>query len=230
MVAGRDDDRLREQPRGLLGHLRDERGRNGHATSDVVGRERPASGVVLGRQAARLRPLGRRRAAVRHGCRRWRATTAHRRDRGGGRPCLVARRVDDRLLTPRAGHGRTRDLARRRGRVESASADEARRGGDRPRLGAGRRDHRVRGEVGRHAVRHLHRRARRGSPKRVVSAPDDAFEPAYAPDGERLAYFSGGAIFVHDTTGEDTALTDPDDNDSSPAWNPTSAGGEEADR
>ena len=69
-----------------------------------------------------------------------------------------------------------------------------------------------------------------GSPKRVVSAPDDAFEPAYAPDGERLAYFSGGAIFVHDTTGEDTALTDPDDNDSSPAWNPTSAGGEEADR
>ena len=69
-----------------------------------------------------------------------------------------------------------------------------------------------------------------GGPERVVTAADDAFEPAYAPDGQSLAYFSGGAIFVHDATGADTRLTDPDDNDSSPAWNPMPTGGEEADR
>lgn len=68
-----------------------------------------------------------------------------------------------------------------------------------------------------------------GSVKRVGTAPDDAFEPAYSPDGESLAYFSGGAIFVHDAAGDATALTDADDNDSSPAWNPTLAPGEEAD-
>jgi Tol biopolymer transport system component len=61
--------------------------------------------------------------------------------------------------------------------------------------------------------------------RRVVAGPEDAFEPAFSPDGQSLAYSSGGAIQVLDAAGEETVLTDPDDNDSSPAWKPAAGSG-----
>ncbi len=59
-----------------------------------------------------------------------------------------------------------------------------------------------------------------GGVRRVVAGPDDSFEPAFSPDGQMLAYFTDGAISVVDAAGEDALITDPDDNTSSPAWNP----------
>jgi Tol biopolymer transport system component len=49
---------------------------------------------------------------------------------------------------------------------------------------------------------------------------DDAFEPSWSRDGSLIAYSRGGAIFTIDESGQETALTDPADNDSSPVWNP----------
>lgn len=57
--------------------------------------------------------------------------------------------------------------------------------------------------------------------ERLTSSVDAAFEPAWSPDGASLAFSQDGSIVVLDLgTDESSTLTDPEDNDSSPAWNP----------
>ncbi len=56
--------------------------------------------------------------------------------------------------------------------------------------------------------------------RRATPAGVDAFEPAWSPDGELLAFSRDGAIVAVDAAGNETQLTDPENNDSSPAWNP----------
>jgi TolB protein len=66
--------------------------------------------------------------------------------------------------------------------------------------------------------------------RRAVRSAEDAFEPAWSPDGEILAFSRGGAIVTIDAEGNEVQLTDPDDNDSSPAWNPSPPTDEQADQ
>jgi Tol biopolymer transport system component len=62
-----------------------------------------------------------------------------------------------------------------------------------------------------------------GRDRRAVTVTaEDSFEPAWSPDGSTIAYSEGGAIVTVELgeEGEATKLTDSDNNDSSPAWNP----------
>ena len=59
--------------------------------------------------------------------------------------------------------------------------------------------------------------------RRLVQSPEDAFEPAWSPDGSEIAFSRDGAIVVATLSGVERQLTDPADNDSSPAWNPAPA-------
>lgn len=59
--------------------------------------------------------------------------------------------------------------------------------------------------------------------RRLVQSPEDAFEPAWSPDGSEIAFSRDGAIVVATLSGVERQLTDPEDNDSSPAWNPAPA-------
>lgn len=55
----------------------------------------------------------------------------------------------------------------------------------------------------------------------VVATAADNFEPSWSPDGGTVAYFEDGAIFTVELGGGDVKkLTDNENNDSSPAWNP----------
>jgi Tol biopolymer transport system component len=56
--------------------------------------------------------------------------------------------------------------------------------------------------------------------RRHTQAPEDAFEPAWSPDGRTIAFSRGGAIETVDLDGSLTTITDAENNDSSPAWNP----------
>ena len=64
--------------------------------------------------------------------------------------------------------------------------------------------------------------------RRVTYSTEDAFEPAWSPDGSTIAFSRGGSIVTIDPNGEQQqVLTDADDNDSSPDWNPRPVEGEE---
>jgi Tol biopolymer transport system component len=53
----------------------------------------------------------------------------------------------------------------------------------------------------------------------------DNFEPSWSPDGSKIAYQDDGAIFAVELGGGDIKkLTDRNNNDSSPAWNPRPPG------
>ncbi len=56
--------------------------------------------------------------------------------------------------------------------------------------------------------------------QRPVRSSVDAFEPAWSPDGSEIAFSRDGAIVVATLSGDERRLTDPEDNDSSPAWKP----------
>jgi TolB protein len=64
-----------------------------------------------------------------------------------------------------------------------------------------------------------------GQNAKVMTSRDDSFEPAWSPDGKTIAYSAGGAVFLIDVAnGEERMLTDPENNDSSPAWVPRAEG------
>lgn len=56
--------------------------------------------------------------------------------------------------------------------------------------------------------------------RRLTRTGPDAFEPAWSPDGKTIAFSRNGSIVTIDLEGNEEELTNPDNNDSSPAWNP----------
>ena len=64
-----------------------------------------------------------------------------------------------------------------------------------------------------------------GKDARLRTSSDDSFEPAWSPDGKTIAFSAGGALVLMDVgNGDEKTLTDPDNNDSSPAWAPSTEG------
>ncbi len=63
--------------------------------------------------------------------------------------------------------------------------------------------------------------------RRPVRSATDAFEPAWSPDGSEIAFSRDGAIVATTLAGVERQLTDPEDNDSNPAWNPSPEAGKE---
>jgi Tol biopolymer transport system component len=63
-----------------------------------------------------------------------------------------------------------------------------------------------------------------GRTTRVTVSEEDSFEPAWSTDGNSIAFSENGAIHLASVVGEGASqveeITDPADNDSSPAWNP----------
>jgi Tol biopolymer transport system component len=58
--------------------------------------------------------------------------------------------------------------------------------------------------------------------RRVAPTTGDNFEPAWSQDGTKIAYQEAGAIFTIELgSGEVEKLTEYENNDSSPAWNPS---------
>ena len=60
-----------------------------------------------------------------------------------------------------------------------------------------------------------------GQDPQLVTSRDDSFEPSWSPDGKTIVFAEAGALVAIDVeNGEEQRLTDPDNNDSSPAWAP----------
>jgi Tol biopolymer transport system component len=60
--------------------------------------------------------------------------------------------------------------------------------------------------------------------RKLTRSSVDAFEPAWSPDGTTIAFARGGSIVTIDAHGNEKKLTDPANNDSSPAWDPKPPG------
>ena len=57
--------------------------------------------------------------------------------------------------------------------------------------------------------------------RRITSATSsDSFEPSWSADGNVIAFSRDGSIVTVDPRGNEVVLTDPENNDSSPAWRP----------
>jgi Tol biopolymer transport system component len=56
--------------------------------------------------------------------------------------------------------------------------------------------------------------------RRYTQTLSDAFEPSWSPDGQTIAFSRDGAIELIASDGSISRVTNPEDNDSSPAWNP----------
>jgi TolB protein len=64
-----------------------------------------------------------------------------------------------------------------------------------------------------------------GKDVQPVTSGEDSFEPAWSPDGKTIAFSEAGAIVAIDVeSGLPRPLTDPQNNDSSPTWNPQQGG------
>jgi Tol biopolymer transport system component len=64
-----------------------------------------------------------------------------------------------------------------------------------------------------------------GKGVRLMTSRDDSIEPAWSPDGKTIVFAEGGALVAIDVAnGDESRLTDPDNNDSSPAWAPRTEG------
>jgi TolB protein len=63
-----------------------------------------------------------------------------------------------------------------------------------------------------------------GRSTRVTVSQEDSFEPAWSTDGDSIAFSENGAIHLASVAADGASrveeITDPADNDSSPAWNP----------
>ena len=67
-----------------------------------------------------------------------------------------------------------------------------------------------------------------GKGVRLLTSGDDSIEPAWSPDGKTIVFAVGGALVAIDVAnGDQRRLTDPDNNDSSPAWAPRTEGEDE---
>jgi TolB protein len=56
--------------------------------------------------------------------------------------------------------------------------------------------------------------------RRHTQSTEDAFEPSWSPDGATIAFSRAGSIVTVTLEGNVEVITDAENNDSSPAWNP----------
>ena len=220
LVARRLADRLRERAERLVGHLRHERGRDGH---DAPHRRRS--------RTTRTRPGRPTEARSRsHG-----TATSTRWSADGSTPTRISdvlvEESDpawspdgelDRLRPPDAGHGDPERLGHARRRVRPARADQAGRTRLHARVVAGQRADRLLDERRGRGVRALHDRRRRQRPAAASHRPPATTSSRPGRRTGRRSPIRRPARSSRSSSAAATSRSSPTrrDNDSSPAWNP----------